>query len=234
MRFSAIAFDLDGTLYPNYRLNIRIAPFLLRHWPLAAAFGRARGRIRREQEEALKQKAAGNRLPEPASFYEHQAELVAAMLNRPPAEIKAAIEDKIYRAWAEHFRGIRLFSYVRECLEVFRSRGLPLALLSDFPPDIKLRNLGIMDFFSLTLCSEELGALKPDPLPFMELARRLNLPPEKILYVGNSLSYDAEGALRTGMQAALVGSAVWKKPPRRQDSLFYFRSYRQLQSYVLS
>jgi putative hydrolase of the HAD superfamily len=234
MRFSAIAFDLDGTLYPNYRLNIRILPFLLRHWPLVAAFGRARGRIRREQEEALRQKAAGNRAPEPASFYEHQAELVAAMLRRSPSEIKAAIEDKIYRAWAEYFRKIRLFPHVKECLEAFRSRGLPLALLSDFPPDIKLRNLGIMDFFSLTLCSEELGALKPDPLPFMELARRLNLPPEKILYVGNSLPYDAGGALRTGMEAALVGSAPWKKPSHTRGSLFCFKSYRQLQSYVLS
>ncbi|MDR2608593.1 MAG: HAD family hydrolase [Treponema sp.] len=233
MRFSAIAFDLDGTLYPNYRLNIRIIPFLLRHWPLVTAFGRARGRIRREQEEALKQKAAGNRVPKSASFYEHQAELAAAMLNRPPAEIKAAIEDKIYRGWAEYFRKIRLFPHVRECLEAFRSSGLPLALLSDFPPDIKLRNLGIMDFFSLTLCSEELGALKPDPLPFTELARRLNLPPEQILYVGNSLSYDAEGALRAGMQAALVGSAILKKPSLTRDGLFCFKSYRQLQSYVL-
>jgi putative hydrolase of the HAD superfamily len=197
------------------------------------AFGRARGRIRREQEEALKQKAAGNRVPKSASFYEHQAELAAAMLNRPPAEIKAAIEDKIYRGWAEYFRKIRLFPHVRECLEAFRSSGLPLALLSDFPPDIKLRNLGIMDFFSLTLCSEELGALKPDPLPFTELARRLNLPPEQILYVGNSLSYDAEGALRAGMQAALVGSAILKKPSLTRDGLFCFKSYRQLQSYVL-
>jgi putative hydrolase of the HAD superfamily len=51
LKFSAVAFDLDGTLYPNYRLNIRLLPFLCGHWPLVAALGRARKIIRREQEK---------------------------------------------------------------------------------------------------------------------------------------------------------------------------------------
>ena len=46
---SAVAFDLDGTLYPNYSLYIRLLPFLFRHPQLIAALGKARQIIRRQQ-----------------------------------------------------------------------------------------------------------------------------------------------------------------------------------------
>jgi putative hydrolase of the HAD superfamily len=222
----AVAFDLDGTLYPNYRLNIRLIPFGLRKLPLLLAFGRARNRLRSGEGE-------GARLFPGEDFYAAQARLVAAALKVPdPRRLRDTIERLIYRGWEAHFRGIRLYPHVRETLDRLRRAGIKLALLSDFPPEQKLRNLGLDGMWDLVLCSEVLGALKPDPRPFEELVRRLGLSPGQILYVGNSVSYDIRGAKAAGLRAALV-SPLRKGRNRTGGADFCFRDYRKLAQYVL-
>ncbi|MDR0670589.1 MAG: HAD family hydrolase [Treponema sp.] len=221
----AVAFDLDGTLYPNYRLNIRLIPFALRELPLLLAFGRARNRLRSGKEPEA-------RILPGEDFYAAQARLVAAALRTPGPHPRDRIERLIYRGWEAHFSGIKLYPHVRETLDRLRRAGLKLALLSDFPPEQKLRNLGLGGIWDLVLCSEVLGALKPDPLPFMELIRGLGLEPGRILYVGNSVSYDIRGAKAAGLRAALV-SPFPGSQNRTSGADFRFHDYRKLAHYVL-
>jgi putative hydrolase of the HAD superfamily len=68
----------------------------------------------------------------------------------------------------------------------------------------------------------------------MELAASLSLPPEKILYVGNSRTLDVAGACRAGMKTA------WIKPPlfpgkgrKKPIPDFAFSDYRQLRDFML-
>jgi putative hydrolase of the HAD superfamily len=82
------------------------------------------------------------------------------------------------------------------------------------------------------ICSEEVNRLKPDPAPFLELSRRMALPPEQILYVGNSVSYDILGAKRQGMKAALV-SVPLRRRRNTGNADFVFSDYRQLREFVL-
>jgi putative hydrolase of the HAD superfamily len=229
-QFAALAFDLDGTLYPNYRFYIRLAPFVLKEQRLLRAFGKARDRLR-----------AGEGKEGGGDFYGRQARLMAEILSEPPEELEEKVRRLIYRGWEPVFRKIKLYPHVEETLTALRAAGIKLGLLSDFPPDEKLKNLGIFELWDTVLCSEVLGALKPDPLPFNELARRMGFPPEKILYVGNSFPYDVEGAKRAGMGAAWIKSG--RKNPalkagagagRRPAADFVFSDYRQLRDYMLS
>jgi putative hydrolase of the HAD superfamily len=224
---AAVAFDLDGTLYPNYRLYVRLVPFILRELGLLRAFGEARNIIRRRQERGLP--------PECADFYEYQARLTAGILGTPPETVRANIERLIYRGWEPHFARIKLFAHAAETLEALRNRGFKLGLLSDFPPETKLAHLGIGGCWDAVLCSEQIGALKPDPRPFQELAAALNLAPGQILYVGNSRRYDVAGAKGAGMRTALITGPF-------SDSIggggagspdFVFHDYRQLHDYML-
>jgi putative hydrolase of the HAD superfamily len=216
----AVAFDLDGTLYPNYRLNVRLIPFILRNFPLLIAFGRARDRLRKDP---------GAFRPG-EDFYTAQARIMASLLHHAdPEELKARVERLIYRGWESHFARIRLYPQVRETLERLRRGGLKLALLSDFPPKEKLRALGLEGLWDLVLCSEELGALKPDPLSFEILARNLGMEASRILYVGNSLSYDVRGAKNAGLMTAYINP--WTRRPAEAD--FAFFSYRALGRFVL-
>jgi putative hydrolase of the HAD superfamily len=247
-KFSAVAFDLDGTLYPNYRLNIRLLPFLCGHWPLIAALGRARKMIRQEQELS------------PSSvqpdFHVHQAELVAKLLHARPEKIKEKIDRLVYRNWGRYFSSIKLFPHVRETLACLRAEGLKLGLLSDFPPFLKLKNLGLDDW-DIVLCSEDTGTIKPAPQSFRELSNALGCPPELILYVGNSRRYDVAGAGRAGMKTALRTHAfaggteadcmrrvlstrvplARKQIPYQNSNPwvadFTFHDYRQLRDFVL-
>jgi putative hydrolase of the HAD superfamily len=106
-----------------------------------------------------------------------------------------------------------------------------LALLSDFPPETKLKNLGLAGCWDAVLCSEKIGALKPALRPFTELAQALGCPPEQVLYVGNSRLYDAAGARRAGMKTALV--THWFACSGKNKADFTFHSYRQLRDFVL-
>ncbi|MDR1420619.1 MAG: HAD family hydrolase [Treponema sp.] len=238
-----VAFDLDGTLYPNFRLNIRLVPFLVREWRLLMAFGRARNIIRAEQERKLENAAPGSAgVPEFAAkdpseggetFYGIQARTAARLLDTPDsALVERRIETLIYRGWEPLFKKIRPFSHVRETIAALRQAGLGLGLLSDFPPEMKLKHMDLDGCWDAVLCSERENHLKPHPQPFLSLARAMGLPPDRILYVGNSRRYDAEGARRAGMKSALI------KPfhilPVREAACFIFADYRQLRKYVLT
>ncbi|MCL2276899.1 MAG: HAD family hydrolase [Treponema sp.] len=223
-----VAFDLDGTLYPNYRLNVRLIPFVFKELRFLSAFGKARQIIRDEQE---------NGTLAPGDFYKYQAEKLAEVLSisKDNADlIKEKINAMIYRGWEPIFKKVKLFSGVFETLTALKKSGYKLGLLSDFPPEIKLKHLGIDAFWDAVLCSENSGALKPHPLSFNDLSKAMSLPAEKILYVGNSHSYDVAGAAGAGMKTAWIKSKFipgsgFKKP--RPD--FSFHSYRQLYKYMI-
>jgi len=215
--FDAVAFDLDGTLYPNRRFYLRLIPFIVKEHRLLRAMGKARDALRAAAHEGR--------------FYDIQARIMAEILDDDPEAVKTKTEKLIYRGWEPLFRRIKLFDGVRETLEDFKKAGLKLGLLSDFPPETKLEHLDLSDPWDVVMCSERTGRLKPDPLSFRLLAAELGVEPERLLYVGNSVSYDIRGAHSAGMKAALVTSVFNRK--RNSGADFVFTDYRQLRRFVL-
>ncbi len=224
----AVAFDLDGTLYPDYRLNVRLIPFVVRHLRFMLAFGKARRRLR----EAGRPDGELS-LPE-SGFYAKQAALTGGFLGIEADIVGEKIETLIYRGFEPYFKKIKLFPGVVETLEAFRAAGLKLGLLSDFPPRAKVKYLGIDSYWDAVLSSEEIGMLKPDKLPFEELARALNTVPQKILYVGNSFRCDVKGAKNAGMSAALIKISPVSTGTSTGPADFVFSGYRQLRDYVIN
>jgi putative hydrolase of the HAD superfamily len=214
-----VAFDLDGTFYPNYRFYLRLVPFVLKEWRYMLAFNQARTDLRAAFRE-------GN-------FYELQALIMARILKKDGAAIKERTERLIYRGWEPLFKKVKPYRYVKEILGDLKAAGLVLGLLSDFPAERKLEYLGLDGYWDTVMCSEQVNRLKPDPAPFLELARRMALPPEQILYVGNSVSYDIVGAKQQGMKAALVSSPLSLGRWNRGNADFVFSDYRQLREFVL-
>ena len=230
MKFPAVAFDLDGTLYPNYRLNLRLVPFILKEQRLLRAMGKARTQLRKSGGGT-----GGN-------FYKEQAKIMGEILGDSAEKVMEKTEKLIYRGWEDHFKKVRLFPHVIETLDALRKNGITLGLLSDFPPETKLKNLKIFEYWDVVVCSEQAGFLKPDTAAFLEIAKRMGTAPEKILYVGNSVSYDVAGAHKAGMKAALVRAVPFlpgrEPPPSAAQNIrmaeFIFSDYRQLRDYVLN
>jgi len=88
-----------------------------------------------------------------------------------------------------------------------QSLGLPIAALSDLPPQKKLNALGLEAMFEIISCSEDWGVIKPHPKAFYGVSAALGVDPSSVLYVGNSTTYDVKGAHAVGMLTARRGSS---------------------------
>lgn len=214
MRFQAIAFDVDGTLYPNAAMYRRSVSFALKNFSLLRAFSRARSEIREVRPVE--------------DFKLLQAELVARELGSSPEHAAELIEHTMYVEWEKVLHQVPLFHGVKDLLSRLKSAGALLAVASDFPVKTKMGILGLDNFWDFELATEDTNYLKPNPEPFLEISRRFKLPPEQILYVGNSYEYDVLGAKGVGMAAAHLA----RFKPRKSLADFTFSSYKDLADYL--
>ncbi len=210
----AVAFDLDGTLYPSWQMSLSSIHLVLFHPRLLSAFSRARKEIRRIRP--IK------------DFRKTQAHLVAGYMKIGDKEAYDLIDRKMYNAWKKSFRCIRPFPHCAETVRELKNRGLKLAVLSDFPVEYKLKYLGIDSVWDVVCDSEYAGYLKPNPEPFLWLSERLGLSTAEILYVGNSYHYDIVGARRTGMMTA----HMTRKVPLDSVADFSFSRFDKLLDFL--
>ncbi len=218
-----VAFDIDGTLYPNMRLYPLIIPYVIRHIRFYIRFSRVRKILHRTAP-----------LPD---FYAYQGKLLSEQLGCTEKEAREQIDKIVYRGLSPYLEKTRPFSHVHDAFQTVREAGLRIALLSDFPPSQKGNVWGLLPFCELSLGTEEIGALKPSKYPFGILAMKLGVKASEILYVGNSIKYDVNGARNAGMKTALIAPRIsiflrkifHKLPPA--DILF--SNYRQFIKFVL-
>jgi len=214
MPIRAIAFDVDGTLYPNFKMYLRSIPFFAGHLRLVWAYNRIRKHVRRRRPVS-NLKAVERRL-------------LADALHIDVDAASRLIDVEIHEHWEAVLDGVRPYRHVRETIVRLKAMGLRVAVTSDFPVERKLRRLGLGDLFECALWSEDSGYLKPHPEPFRTLAGCMDLDPGEILYVGNSYEYDVVGAKRVGMRAAHLS----RRPPKNSVADLTFRDFRTLAEWV--
>ena len=217
----AIAFDIDGTLYPNWRLNIRVLPYFLKNIRFFLAFKKVR--------DILHQTAPLG------DFFEYQAQLLCDVMKCDCKSAKEYIHEIVYDGLGPYFTEIKPFKNAIESFAVFKKAGFKCAVLSDFPPEQKGDIWGAKQYCDVILGSEEIGALKPSIHTFGVLSEKLGLEPHEILYVGNNIKADIIGARNAGMKTAYL-LPFWRrilglKLPQADIS---FKNYRQLQKIVLN
>ena len=199
-----IAFDIDGTLYPAYRLNVRI----VRHFFANALHFLHFGLIRRQLR----------RTAPLGDLFEYQARLLGERIKMSSGEAMKLLDDMAYTGLAKYFKTIKPFKDVPETFAKLKEAGYRLALLSDFPPEQKGDLWGLKPYCEKILSTEKIGALKP----------------EEILYVGNSVKYDIYGAKNAGMKTAYLEPLwrrVLHRPLKAAD--ISFGNYRQFQKIAL-
>ncbi|MBD0330360.1 MAG: HAD-IA family hydrolase [Thermoleophilia bacterium] len=81
--------------------------------------------------------------------------------------------------------------------------GLALAVVANWDVGLyeQLRAHGLAPYLATVVTAAEVGAAKPDPLPFAVALERLGVRPERVLHVGDS-GADAEGAAAAGVRFA--------------------------------
>lgn len=214
-RYAAVAFDIDGTLYPNGAMYRASLGLILRNWRLFSAFGRARRAVRSHYPvEDLR------------TWTE---EYTARELGLSREETAPRIQRVVYQQWEENLLArVPLYPGARELLQELRSRGIQTVAMSDFPVTSKLKGYGLSDLFDLAFSSEDVGYLKPRREPFDHIITSLGVPAAAVLYVGNSHAYDIVGARQVGMATAHITRR------RHPDSLadFTFTRFSELREWI--
>lgn len=102
----------------------------------------------------------------------------------------------------------------RVALRTLRDRGYRLAVVSNTmrTPGRSLRKLlarcGLLEYFTATVFSDEIGVRKPDAAIFLHALREAGGEPAGALHVGDDPILDVAGARAAGMRVIQVASAA--------------------------
>ena len=104
------------------------------------------------------------------------------------------MQQKCLRIYDQHTPSIQSFDGVVELLRELREKGMRLGLLTDGPSEVqreKLRALGVIPLFDEIIVTDDIAGngdvmkfRKPNPICFEIMRLRLNVPCEKMGYVG--------------------------------------------------
>jgi FMN phosphatase YigB (HAD superfamily) len=184
----ALLFDLDGTLYRQRRLRrlmaIELAALAVRRPLQAPVSWRVLSEFRKAQE-ALR----GRQGDDSASG---QLELAARRTGLPVEQVEAIVTEWMFERPLKYLPGCRAEGLL-PLLDFLSRRGIRMGVFSDYPPDLKLKALGIAGRFSVVLCStdSDIGMLKPHPRGFLVASARWQVDPSEVLVVGDRPDADA-------------------------------------------
>ncbi len=137
------------------------------------------------------------------AFWRRYAERLCALLGAPPPTPFAAAElfDRFGRA-----ESWEIYRDVLPCLRRLRAQGLALAVISNWDERLPLllERSGLLPLFDCIVYSQGAHCEKPAAGIFDATLRRLALPAEAVLHIGDNVREDVEGALACGMQARLL------------------------------
>lgn len=187
----AVAFDIDGTLYRAWKLNIRMSLYFIPHCIFFLKYGLVRNILRKSPEKL-------------DDFVETQASYMAKKLHCSTEEAKERLDKIVYKGLRKFFKTIKPCKGSIEFIHRLKESGYKIGILSDFPPEQKGNIWGIKDLCDAVVGAEDTGALKPFAVPFEALAKQLGVPADQILFVGNSHKYDVMGSKNAGMKSAWI------------------------------
>lgn len=120
-----------------------------------------------------------------------------------------------------------------DVLKTLKDRGYPLGLISNtiYPRrqhENDLRQFALMEYLNFRIYSSELGRRKPHPDIFRAGLDLMRLPPSQILFVGDRIPEDVEGARAAGMVAILKRRAKREYPDPLPEDLTVIRRLEEL------
>lgn len=189
-----IIFDFDNTLYVGRRYAMRLVLANLRH------------ALRAKAERGVRHALAGVDFGTGEELRREATARLALAAGIAAGEARRWYEGEYLPSMTEVLRR----HYVarpgaKELLSRLLAAGKSVCVLSDYPNTAeRLAAIGIADGRIGSYSAEEMGALKPSPRPFVEIAQERRVAPEEVLVVGDRADTDGAGAVAAGMSALLV------------------------------
>ena len=190
-RYAAVLFDLDGTLC---RHEQAIEPVF-------------HGAVDDFSTDPVGEPADLWTAMRAITEFEGETEQLADGIARVAADHDCELDA---RAWSEAFvdrldwTDVSFLPGAERALAAARANG-SVGLLTNGPEprqSTKLAALGLDGAFDPVVYAGDLDRRKPHREPFDRAVATLGVSPERVLYVGNSLEHDVDGALDAGLPVA--------------------------------
>ena len=200
-----VVFDYGNTLIPFGRREMSqigqaIVEFLCREIPGTTPEA-AKDALGETWVELHRQRMANNTESDPRDVIRGSFRRLGAVAD------EEAHVDRGVRAILDSFvASVSIGDGVHEVLGALRDRGIRLGFLSNYSLSeaihVSAERIGIRDYFDVFVVSADLGLVKPHPELFLLTARRMELEPAEVLFVGDNPRADIAGAAAVGMRTA--------------------------------
>ena len=205
----AISFDLDDTLYDNRPVIERAEQWMVAYmrdtYLQTAMYDRAwwhRLKLRLQQEQPA--------LVDDVSLCRRvllQQGLMAGGMKKAEAKREA---ENVFAHFLEVRSQVAVPDITRRVLSAL-AKKYPLVVITN--GNMLVERLGLEGQFQHVLKAGGGFRMKPAPDLFTDMARRLQLPPQQILHVGDDVLTDVAGAIHSGYRSAWLNDVGqdWRK-----------------------
>ncbi|API58149.1 hypothetical protein BSL82_01575 [Tardibacter chloracetimidivorans] len=194
-----VVFDVDGTLYRQRPVRLRMAAALvadgLRRRSLSTI--RALGAYRRLREEL-----ADNGI---TAFETELVRAVAAVTGLSESGVSALVEEWMNRRPLPLLMKAR-YPGVERLFDAIRVSGRSIGVLSDYPAIAKLEALGLAADFIVAAADEGVGVMKPSPAGLIHLMERAGAWPRSTILIGDRPERDGQAGRRAGVRTYIRSS----------------------------
>ena len=191
--YKLVLFDFDKTLYAG------------RHFALRLIFANIPHIMRVRAERKVRSSLGGLDLGNGQALRDKFTSLLASASGISPKEAEAWYVGTYLKSMPRILGSYSPRPKAAETIAALLDSGIRVCVLSDYPNTReRLNAIGITDERILCLSSEELGALKPAPRPFIEAAGLAGAKPEETLVVGDRADNDGAGSRDAGMDCLLI------------------------------
>ncbi|WP_019629925.1 HAD family hydrolase [Actinomadura atramentaria] len=128
---------------------------------------------------------------------------------RPGFDLDAEERRRAEAGVPNGFGEADLYPDARACLAALRAQGLYVGIAGNQPPAAAEQTAALGLAADAIGISAVWGVEKPDPEFFARCARLADVPPGRVLYVGDRIDNDLRPALAAGMRAAFLRRGPW-------------------------
>ncbi|RXT19627.1 haloacid dehalogenase [Rhizobium leguminosarum] len=187
-----VVFDVDGTLYNQRRLRLRMAGELL-------ADAVARGSlINLRVLRAYRSLREATGKEEIDDFQANLMARVVARTGQPAEKIEAVVSEWIVRRPLAYIASCRYDGLV-ELFTGLRRQNKAIGIYSDYPADEKLQRMTLSADYVLASTDPGVGILKPHPRGLQMLMQRAGVGPGQTVLIGDRPERDGLAARRAGV-----------------------------------
>ena len=211
-----VVFDVDGTLYDQRALRVRMAWELCLHTLSTFDFTVPEAlRTYRELRENMGDE-------EIEDFETELIRKTAASTGAPSHKVRAVVEEWIELRPLSHLAALR-FAGLVELFSKLKRKGKSVGIFSDYPAMAKLAALGLAADFVVSAGDAGVKKLKPNPRGLEVLMKVAKAVPARTILIGDRGDRDGLAARRAGA-ACLIRSSKplkdWRTFARYDDALF--------------